>query len=140
MRRDFPKTVPLGRVIASRKFALKGNPKAKAELRIGASVDWDRNAYCPVQLVGIGDERVKPIWGVDRVQALQMVFRYVEPLLIQYGDRLRWENVRAHQSLVTDPWPLFEGAGLSDFLSKFAALCAEQAAQLAPRTRQHARS
>ena len=64
MRRELPKTVPLGEVIASRRLKLKGKPKARAELRIGAPVRWDGDAYCPVQLVGIGDERVKPVWGV----------------------------------------------------------------------------
>jgi len=84
-----------------------------------------------VQLVGIGDERVRPVFGVDKLQALQLVFRYLGPLLLQFGDRLRWEDVPAHQSLNTEPWELFQDAGLSEFLAKFADLCSEQAAQLA---------
>ena len=128
MRRELPKTVALGRVIASRKFTLSGKPKAKPELRIGTPVTVEDSAYCPVQLVGIGDERVQPVWGVDRVQALQLVFRYLDALLLQHGNRLRWEGVTPLQGLHSDPWRLFDSAGLSEFLSKFAALCAEQAA------------
>lgn len=87
----------------------------------------EQDAYCPVQLVGVGDGKVRPIFGVDTVQALQLAVRYLEPLLIQYGDRLRWESQPAHKSLGSDPWNLFEDAGLSEFLSKFAALCSEHA-------------
>jgi hypothetical protein len=129
---DLPKNVPLGKVIASRRLTLKGRPRAKAELRIGAPMQLRQDAYCPVQLVGVGDERVRPIYGVDRLQALQLALRYVEPLLLRFGDRLRWEGELAHKSLHTDPWALFENAGLSEFLSKFAELCANQAARLAP--------
>ena len=132
MNHDLPRNVPLGKVIAFRRLTLKGRPKAKAQLRIGAPVRLRQDAYCPVQLVGIGDERVRPIYGVDRLQALQVALRYVEPLLLRFGDRLRWEGEPAHKSLHTDPWALFEDAGLSEFLSKFAELCSDQAARLIP--------
>jgi len=140
MSRELPKTVPLGKVIASRTFHIKGGPKAKAELRIGLPVDCEENAYCPVQLLGIGDERVRPVWGIDTLQALQLVFRYVPPLLLQFGNRLRWEGVPAHESLYMSPGELFEDAGLSDFLSKFADLCLEQAALRTVQRRRSSRS
>jgi hypothetical protein len=124
-----PRTVPLGRVIATRRFRLRRQPDATVELRIGTPREMEQDAYCPVQLVGVGDEKVRPIFGADTVQALQLAVRYLEPLLIQYGDRLRWESQPAYKSLGTDPWSLFEDAGLSEFLSKFAALCAEHAAR-----------
>jgi len=137
---DLPRAVPLGRVIATRRFRLRGDARRTAELRIGAPRDIKGNAYCPVQLVGIGDEKVRPIYGVDRVQALQLaVLRYLEPLLLRFGDRLLWETEPAHRSLNADPWTLFEGAGLSDFLSKFAALCAKRAAQARPLVRRRRR-
>jgi hypothetical protein len=131
-RSSLPRTVPLGRVIATRRFRLHRRPGTTVELRIGTPREMDQDAYCPVQLVGLGDEKVRPIFGVDTVQALQLAVRYLEPLLLQYGDRLRWESQPAHQSLGTDPWGLFEGAGLSEFLTKFAALCAEHAARGRP--------
>jgi hypothetical protein len=127
-RSPLPRTVPLGRVIATRQFRLH-RQRATVELRIGTPREMDRDAYCPVQLVGLGDEKVRPIFGVDTVQALQLAVRYLEPLLLQHGDRLRWEGQAAHESLGTDPWSLFAEAGLSEFLAKFAALCAEHAAR-----------
>jgi hypothetical protein len=129
-----PRTVPLGRVIATRRFRLRRGSSTTVELRIGAPREMDQDAYCPVQLVGLGDEKVRPIFGVDTVQALELAVRYLEPLLLQYADRLRWESQPAHQSLHADPWALFEGAGLSEFLTQFAALCAEHAARRPPRT------
>lgn len=127
-----PRTVPLGRVIATRRFRIRRQTGLTVELRIGTPRAMDRDAYCPVQLVGIGDEKVRPIFGVDTVQALQLAIRYLEPLLLQHGDRLRWESQPAHKSLGTDPWTLFESAGLSEFLAKFAALCTEHAARGRP--------
>ena len=128
-RPPLPRTVPLGRVIATRRFRLRRQPDTTVELRIGTPREMDQDAYCPVQLVGVGDEKVRPIFGVDTVQALQLAVRYLEPLLVQHGDRLRWESQPAHKSLGTDPWSLFEDAGLSEFLAKFAALCAQHAAR-----------
>lgn len=92
-----------------------------------------------MQLVGVGDEKVRPIFGVDRVQALQLALKFLDPLLLRYGDRLRWEGESAHKSLFTDPWALFEGAGLSEFLSQFAALCAEHSARARPSARSRSR-
>jgi hypothetical protein len=130
MRSSLPRTVPLGAVIASRRFRIRGRSRAFAEVRIGTPRPLeDSDAYCPVQLVGIGDEKVRPIFGVDTVQALQLAVRYLEPLLLRFGDQLTWESQPAHKSLGSDPWILFEDAGLSDFLSEFARLCSEHAAR-----------
>jgi hypothetical protein len=129
MPRALPKNVSLGRVIATRRFTVRGQARHTAELRIGEPRTFDRDAYCPVQLVGLGDEKVRPIFGVDTVQALQIAMRYLEPLLLRFGNQLRWESQPAHKSLNSDPWRLFEGAALSEFLSKFAALCADHVAK-----------
>jgi hypothetical protein len=120
-----PRVVPLGRVIATRRFRLHRQPGTIVELRIGTPREMDQAAYCPVQLVGLGDEKVRRIFGVDTFQALQLAFHYLEPMLLQYGGRLRWYNEPAHKSLATDASSLFDDAGLSEFLLKFAALCAE---------------
>ena len=130
MSRRPPRTVSLGSVIASRRFTVRGG--GRAEVRVGLPMDSELDAFCPVQLVGVGDEKVRPIYGVDRVQALQLALRFLEPLLLRFGDKLRWESQPAHQSLQSDPWVLFEGAGLSEFLSSFAALCSEHAARARP--------
>jgi hypothetical protein len=120
----------LGPVIASRRFRIRGRSRAFAEVRIGTPRPLeDQDAYCPVQLVGIGDEKVRPISGVDTVQALQLAVRYLDPLLLRFGDELTWEGQPAHKSLNTDPWALFEDAGLSEFLLEFGRLCSEHAAR-----------
>lgn len=131
MPRPLPKNVSLGRVIATRRFAVRGQPRKTAELRIGEPRTFAPDAYCPVQLVGVGDEEVRPIFGVDRVQALQLAVRYLQPLLLGF-DQLQWEGQQAHKSLMSDPWTLFESAGLSEFLSKFGALCTDHAAKSRP--------
>jgi hypothetical protein len=59
----------LGQVIASRTFELEGGT---AELLIGMPAPFDDgcNFYCPFQLKGVGDERVRYAGGIDAVQAL----------------------------------------------------------------------
>lgn len=59
----------LGQVIASRKFALGDKV---VELRIGAPCAYDggRDFFCPFQVLGIGDEKVRHSGGVDALQAL----------------------------------------------------------------------
>jgi hypothetical protein len=134
MPRALPRNVTLGPVIATRKLRVRGKPQRPAELRIGTPRDMKGgDAYCPVQLVGIGDEKVRPIYGVDTVQAVQLAMRYLEALFMRFGDQLRWESQAAIKSLNSDPWALFEGAGLSEFLSRFAELCADHVARARPR-------
>lgn len=82
---------------------------------------------------------MRAVFGVDTVQALQLALKFLDPLLLGYGNRLRWEGESAHKSLFTDPWALFEDAGLSEFLSQFAALCAEHAARARPTARSRRR-
>ncbi len=135
MPAPLPRNVALGPVIATRTLRVEGKPPRSAELKIGKPRDMKGgDAYCPVQLVGIGDEKVRPIFGVDTVQALQLALRYLEPLFLRFGEQLRWESQPAIKSLNSDPWALFEGAGLSEFLSRFAELCAAHAARARPRT------
>lgn len=130
MRRPSPHgKVSLGRVIATRQFKLRGKPNQLIELRIGTPKALDQDAYCPVQLVGVGDEAIKPIWGVDRFQALQLALRFVELLLLKHGERLRWEGQAAYASVQTDPWRLFS---LSEFVEDFAALCLQHGARARP--------
>lgn len=38
--------------------------------RNGPDGEW----YCPVQIVGIGDEAVRPVFGTDAYQALELCF------------------------------------------------------------------
>lgn len=129
---NLPRNVLLGRIIATRRFRVRDHPDETAELRIGTPRDFNGDAYCPVQLAGVGDEKIRPIFGVDRVQALQLAVRFLEPLLLRFGDELWWEDEPAHRSLNSDPWSPFEGTGLAEFLSEFAALCSKYAARARP--------
>jgi hypothetical protein len=118
-----PRNVRLGRIIAARRFRLRGRSDRTVELRIGAPRDLpDFDAYCPVQLVGIGEEKVRPIFGVDTVQALQLAVGLLESLMLQFGDQLLWEGEPAHQSVRStavraDLFPEFTAA----FATKVAA-------------------
>lgn len=94
-----PHAVPLGRVVATRRFELHAEVDRVVELRIGTPKAMAQDAYCPVQLLGIGDERIKPVFGVDTFQALQLAFRYARVLLEEHGDRIRWEQLPAHESV-----------------------------------------
>ncbi len=51
--------------------------------------DW----YCPWQIVGLGDEKVRAAYGVDAIQALQLVMRMIGAKLhaqTAHGVRLWW--------------------------------------------------
>lgn len=84
---SLPQSVQLGQVIALRRFTLRGTKK-KVELRIGLPVALEQDAYCPVQLVGIGPKKVQPVFGVDTMQALQLALRQCERLAVAYSARL----------------------------------------------------
>ncbi|WP_143070449.1 hypothetical protein [Luteibacter sp. UNC138MFCol5.1] len=59
----------LGRVIASRSFE---SERGSIELLIGLPRPYDDGTdyFCPFQLRGIGDEKVRSAGGVDALQAL----------------------------------------------------------------------
>lgn len=90
--------VALGKVVASRRFKLRGKPRKKVELRIGTPRNFDGDAYCPVQLVGVGDERIKPVYGVDRLQALSLAMKLGGVLVKRYGRRLTWDGAPAGET------------------------------------------
>ena len=89
----------LGQVIASRRFRIGRSDRRFAELRIGLPVADGRDAFCPVQLVGVGAEKVQRVYGVDSVQALQLATRLLEVMLLRYGSRITWHDEPAHESL-----------------------------------------
>ena len=128
-----PRNVPLGRVIARRKLTLRDKPSATAELRIGTPVARADYAYCPVQLVGIGDEKVRPCFGVDTIQALQLAFLSLEVLLLHHEKVLQWEGDPALKSLQMDAAQLLRDAGLAEFLGDLAALMIEHGERVARR-------
>jgi hypothetical protein len=73
-----------------------GRRVRKVQVRIGAPAPWDEMAEaCPVQMLGLGRDRVHHIAGVDGVQALELSLQFVEQMLAGYeedhpGERLHW--------------------------------------------------
>ena len=78
-------TFQLGEVIAEREFNVHDNAGEvkSAVFRIGkpqrqSSHSW----YCPVQIIGLGDEKVDTGVGIDSLAALLSAL-YIAPALIQ---------------------------------------------------------
>jgi hypothetical protein len=60
----------LGDVIAVRRLELAQDPVIRIEVKIGRPVSDGEGCYCPYQIVGIGNEKVRYAAGVDSVQVL----------------------------------------------------------------------
>lgn len=82
----------LGAVIAERELDLKisSRKKAKVIVRIGKpkpdgkiTADW----YCPIQILGIGEDKVKSAFGIDSVQALEQAFQMISAILTLFYQR-----------------------------------------------------
>lgn len=56
--------------------------------RIGQPRPEDGHWYCPYQITGVGDEKVRRVWGVDSFQALQLVMQVVRAHLLVHADML----------------------------------------------------
>ena len=88
----------LGEVIAERRLTVEGAQPGQdsVTVRIGKprarpdSGDW----YCPYQIVGAGSDPLRRAYGVDAVQALQLVMKmigaYLSWLNQQYEGKIRW--------------------------------------------------
>jgi hypothetical protein len=78
----------MGEIIAERVLTLlqdNGNA-TQVFVRLGkpqASSEGDEY-YCPFQVVGIGDEKVRQISGIDAFQALQLTLRVISFKLHHY--------------------------------------------------------
>jgi hypothetical protein len=94
--------VELGTVIAERSFRIEGHPELDVRVRIGMPMpfapqtgqSWS-DYYCPYQVTGVGDERVRYAPGVDAVQALEEAIHILPTeldALRQHHPGLRWED------------------------------------------------
>jgi hypothetical protein len=45
---------------------------------------------CAVQILGVGDEKVRQIYGMDSMQALQLGLRFISEMLDNYRAGLLW--------------------------------------------------
>jgi hypothetical protein len=89
----------VGEVIAERKLVLQGDSGKDREVsvllgkpeRFADSTDY----YCPYQVRGIGEEKVKYLGGVDAFQAIGLALRALgaelQILNQQASGKLRWD-------------------------------------------------
>ena len=79
--------------IAERRLSFKTSSTESKEVRVilGKPTQSDKGDYCcQVQILGVGDERVRPIYGLDSMQALQLALRFISSQLDDYRKDLRW--------------------------------------------------
>ena len=71
--------VGLGTVIAERRLRITGRPEADVRARLGQPLplpdDPQDDYYCPYQITGLGDGKVRYAVGVDGLQALELAIR-----------------------------------------------------------------
>jgi hypothetical protein len=88
----------IGDVIASRSLMLNSDDGTKSEVLalLGKPLQDGRDFYCPYQIKGAGDEKVRGSYGIDAIQALHLAIRNlgveVEVLNKELGGKLRWES------------------------------------------------
>jgi hypothetical protein len=90
----------VGETIATRTFSLLSESDAPSEAlallgkpkQLPDHCDW----YCPYQIKGAGDEKVRYMCGIDAFQALQLAIRSLgvelEVLNKDLGGKLQWEG------------------------------------------------
>jgi len=85
----------VGDVIATRTLLLGRDGEAAAAVLLGKPQAHGEEFYCPYQIKGVGDEKVRYAFGVDAFQALQLALSILgvqlEVLNKELGGRLRWE-------------------------------------------------
>lgn len=88
----------VGEVIATRKLYLVHDKESVKEILIflGKPQPFQNSSdfYCPYQITGIGDEKVRYAGGVDEIQAIQLVLKMIGAELYTSEeakfDKLRW--------------------------------------------------
>ncbi len=91
----------ISEAIAERYLYLEGQPDMKIRVRIGkpqrvTSPQRNDFVFCPYQIIGIGDEKVRSAGGVDEVQALQLAMVMIGSELYfllnrKYDGKIRWD-------------------------------------------------
>ena len=92
--------IELGQVIAERQLRDLDRPGVVVSIRLGLPCvfpDEPRNGdhYCPYQITGAGDERVRYAGGVDSLQALELALLVLPSelkALQKTHPGLRWED------------------------------------------------
>lgn len=85
----------LGQIIASRWLDLDGE-RAIRIVMDAPREDARGDSSCRVQILGLGEDHVRTVWGVDGFQALELAFRMVGAILETCDEgrsgRIRWEG------------------------------------------------
>jgi uncharacterized protein DUF6968 len=74
------KPLKLGEIIAERKLvAIKGRKKVEVIVKLGRplKIDHGPGFRCPIQIKGIGDEKVRFAAGEDSMQSIQLAMKMI---------------------------------------------------------------
>jgi hypothetical protein len=90
----------LGSVIAERKLFLTSEPSRSIVVKMGEPQPLPdalgEDHYCPIQIKGIGTEKIKYAVGVDAFQsielALRMIGSYLAKINQEHDGLLHWEG------------------------------------------------
>jgi hypothetical protein len=80
-------------VIAERKLSYEDDAAHCKDVCVilGKPTESDKGDYfCQVQILGLGDEKLRPIYGIDSMQALQLALRFISSQLDDHRKNLRW--------------------------------------------------
>jgi len=74
------------------KFGERFGAEQRVRVIIGLPIQsQDKVDYsCQVQILGLGDEQIRSIYGLDSMQALQLALRFLSEQLADYRKNLRW--------------------------------------------------
>jgi hypothetical protein len=91
----------LGAVVAKRRLHVAGQPDLEVWVILGTPRPFPDaphgDYYCPYQITGIGDEKVRHAGGVDSLQALELALHILPTELDSLRKShpgLRWEDSR----------------------------------------------
>ena len=62
------------RIIAERRFKVRGLSSREVVIRIGVPEQQERDSRCPFQVIGLSNDAVRYAYGVDSLQALILAF------------------------------------------------------------------
>src|ERR1700761_4580454 len=90
----------MGDIIATRILSKKDEPGLKIVVKMGKPRPLPNGIgsdyYCPIQITGIGREKVMPVAGVDAFQAIELAFKILGAQLAalnnEYHGQLGWEG------------------------------------------------
>jgi uncharacterized protein DUF6968 len=102
-------SVSLGEVIAERIFAVIRPDGAEIEITVKLGKPFKEDSpedyRCPLQIVGVGNERIYAPWGEDPFVALQYALDYIGVLLdeVLAAEQIRFEQDR-RETVDEDRW------------------------------------